>query len=696
MKSRIKADSLDGSGKQSPVTAIEPKLVALILCMGNIKRTLTLSQVLELANDLIKNTETEIKLIEWKKKRNIYHNDSSTLGTLGMSFLREFLSRNDHLINKKTLSKYSIDRSNFSNYLNFSDMYDHIQRILIKSGIAIALERPVTMNQNGDIVSDEKDGFGFNVPIKITRPDMGLLLDECGCNLSQEYDNNYGRELYVTGKNDKAYHSISTKYNHFTVIRVTLLDGNPLMCVVIVTGKTHDVLVEMGIDMDVLSDLDIQLGDSVDGRVSDEVLQLLKENCGDGKLFPGLPSCVFKGVRIPGYLTFSESGGITATILTNIFRRLDELAIYDTDRANGRIPFVLLDGHGSRFDIEFLEYINDPSHRWNVCLGVPYGTALWQVADSSQQHGLFKMLLNMAKRKLFRKRMDSCLQDMHLVKTDIVPLVRECFMTAFGNVESNRRVISDRGWAPYNRNLLLHPVIRATITEGMLEDEKMNLLFPHERLSHLHNYHYKVQGNGAVSIVHAREDDINYREINLDGGATSKHVTCTIVSDYDRQKARERSQKLKQEGTTLKGRLAKIRKHMTSTKLTIEGRHYHMDKAVYDHAKSRRDDEDIVDSKKRRKEEFEYMVMCYNADRARERNMSDNPKEWRNYNDIKSYLSPLKVKYVDLAWPSKREGIDILFLQWSQRRRKQLVMERCVLEKFSNWVRDDTTKNATE
>ena len=423
---------------------------------------------------------------------------------------------------------------------------------------------------------------------------------------------------------------------------------------------------------------------------------MLKDNCGEGKLFPGLPSCNFKGVRIPGYLTFSESGGITATILTNIFRRLDELAIYDIDRANGYTPFVLLDGHGSRFDIEFLEYINDSNHRWNVCLGVPYGTALWQVADSSQQHGLFKMLLNKAKRNLFRRRMDSCLQDMHLVKTDIVPLVRECFMTAFGNVESNRRVISDRGWTPYNRNLLLHPVIRATITEGMIEDEKINMLFPHKRLSHLHNYHYKDHGNGQVTIRHAREDNINYEKINLNGGATSKNVTCTIVSDYDRQRARERSQKLKEEGTVLKERLAKIKKHMTSTKLTIEGRHYHMDKAVYNHAKSRRDDEDMIDRKKRRKEEFEYMIMCYKADRARERNIFNNPKDWKNYNDIKTYLAPLKIKHVDPAWPSKREEIDSLFFQWSERRRKQLVMESCVLDKFSQWVRDAKTKNAKE
>ena len=137
-------------------------------------------------------------------------------------------------------------------------------------------------------------------------------------------------------------------------------------------------------------------------------------------LFLGLPSCEYKGIKVPGgYITCAEGGGITASILTENFQRLDDLKLSDQDRANGFTPFVLLNDHGSRFDIEFLEYINNPRHKWNVCLGVPYGTALWQVANSSQQHWLFKMLLNKAKRET---RMSSCLQNLHLVKSDIIPI----------------------------------------------------------------------------------------------------------------------------------------------------------------------------------------------------------------------------------------------------------------------------------
>ena len=36
------------------------------------------------------------------------------------------------------------------------------------------------------------------------------------------------------------------------------------------------------------------------------------------------------------------------------------------------------------------------------------------------------MNLNRAKRELYNNRIDLCMQDMHLMKTDIVPLVRKC------------------------------------------------------------------------------------------------------------------------------------------------------------------------------------------------------------------------------------------------------------------------------
>jgi hypothetical protein len=55
------------------------------------------------------------------------------------------------------------------------------------------------------------------------------------------------------------------------------------------------------------------------------------------------------------------------------------------DRTHGKRPFLLLDGHQS-------------------CIKLPYGTHLWQVGDSSEQNGSFKMALYKAKKNYLTYR----------------------------------------------------------------------------------------------------------------------------------------------------------------------------------------------------------------------------------------------------------------------------------------------------
>ena len=55
-------------------------------------------------------------------------------------------------------------------------------------------------------------------------------------------------------------------------------------------------------------------------------------------------------------------------------------------------PLLLVDGHGSRFEIPFLRYISDEAHEWTVVTRVPYGTTLWQVGDSPKHTGVFDMV----------------------------------------------------------------------------------------------------------------------------------------------------------------------------------------------------------------------------------------------------------------------------------------------------------------
>jgi len=83
----------------------------------------------------------------------------------------------------------------------------------------------------------------------------------------------------------------------------------------------------------------------------------IKENTGKGKVHPMGPDCNFQGGTVPTFCCCSENGSIMAELLTEMLKAINKLNVFD--RADGIPPFLLLDGHGSRFNLMFLEYIND-------------------------------------------------------------------------------------------------------------------------------------------------------------------------------------------------------------------------------------------------------------------------------------------------------------------------------------------------
>ena len=233
------------------------------------------------------------------------------------------------------------------------------------------------------------------------------------------------------------------------------------------------------------------------------------------------------------------------------------------------------------------------------------------------------------------------------------------------------------------------------MTEEMIANEKTFLkIFPHKRLEHLHNIHYRDSGKGIVTLVHASDaDNSNENIINLDGGATSRHVSCTIMSDYDRQKARERIQKMKEEGTTVRQRLAKLKKHITLTSMTIDARHYHLDGHILEHGYEKKEYESNKKVEARRKKELEYVIKCYRADLAKARNPSPNAKEWRSFDDIKAYLQPLK-KEKEENWPTNRTTMEGFYVQCFGRGRINLVLEEEVMNEWEQWRQKHASDDA--
>ena len=99
--------------------------------------------------------------------------------------------------------------------------------------------------------------------------------------------------------------------------------------------------------------------------------------------------CEVRRKEAPSFIGHSESGSITSKLLASMLKHMDDCQVFD--RGDGIASFLPLNGHGSRFKLPFLEYINNKAHPWKVHIGVPYGTSIWQDGDSAEQIGSFKL-----------------------------------------------------------------------------------------------------------------------------------------------------------------------------------------------------------------------------------------------------------------------------------------------------------------
>ena len=159
------------------------------------------------------------------------------------------------------------------------------------------------------------------------------------------------------------------------------------------------------------------------------------------------PKCKFRGQKIPCHVTCSPKGSITSTILADMLKWIDGHGVFPRV-PGGPTPFLLLDGHGSRLEVPFLKYINDTTHKWVVCIGVPNGTSIWQVGDSNEQNGTYKMYCSEYKKMLTSKRFEMRMFKLNLVCTDIILIVNYAWKSSFDNVANNLKAIADRGWGP--------------------------------------------------------------------------------------------------------------------------------------------------------------------------------------------------------------------------------------------------------
>jgi hypothetical protein len=132
---------------------------------------------------------------------------------------------------------------------------------------------------------------GLKVKVDL-KNDMCLVLDEVGSNLNMVSDGHVGGKRYICEKGDEPKTPSSKKEKHFTCLGLTSLSGEQVMCVVIVDSMKENLLIRTGVNPS-CKEINNMVG------IGDDEFSFIGQNVGEGKLYPGGPTCVFKNVKIP-------------------------------------------------------------------------------------------------------------------------------------------------------------------------------------------------------------------------------------------------------------------------------------------------------------------------------------------------------------------------------------------------------------
>jgi hypothetical protein len=71
-------------------------------------------------------------------------------------------------------------------------MYDDVYATLVSASVAIKLDKEEWFDHESNTVQTEEDLFGRKTDIQVTRPDMIIMVDECGDKTLQKQDGNEG------------------------------------------------------------------------------------------------------------------------------------------------------------------------------------------------------------------------------------------------------------------------------------------------------------------------------------------------------------------------------------------------------------------------------------------------------------------------------------------------------------------------
>jgi hypothetical protein len=307
------------------------------------------------------------------------------------------------------------------------------------------------LDKQGNEVTNKDDMYGRPTKFHLTHPEKLIFVDELGDIISQANDGNKTGTKYVTGKGWRAQQKNSFTDYHYTTLGFTAATGEPVMCAIIIAAdrlKDHETVGFNCCSPDWKEGVESWNEDEIGGLLTEDNMR------GLNKIFPCGPTSEFAGKTVPCLFGWTPKGSITGALLAAMLRKMDDLEMFNL--FDGINPFILLDGHGSRFEFSFVEYIHG-DREWTVCIGVPYGISLWQVGDSKQQNGQYKDKSKEGKENVLTMKRKHGLR-FTIIKEDKMWLVHYAWDKSFARVNTN--AIVKRGWGALNYVLLDHPELK--------------------------------------------------------------------------------------------------------------------------------------------------------------------------------------------------------------------------------------------
>ena len=92
---------------------------------------------------------------------------------------------------------------------------------------------------------------------------------------------------------------------------------------------------------------------------------------------------------------------------------------------------LMLGGYGGRLGCPILKYTNNPVHTWFTVVDVLYGASMWQVGNSVEQNGAYKIVLSRIKKDIIAKNTKLVFKQLTINIQEIIILVNLAWSQLF-------------------------------------------------------------------------------------------------------------------------------------------------------------------------------------------------------------------------------------------------------------------------